>query len=275
MQGIKYTDEFLEEVYKYMNDNQVGITALARHFKVDRHHLRDKLIEKYGYVISRKDGKLEVDSNFFDNIDTEEKAYWLGFLTADGYLSQEGMLELCLAEIDKEHVEKFKADIKSNHKISLKKSTINGKTFNAYRINFRDKQICESLKTLGFNNHKSDSAFIPFEKIPNDLLHHYIRGLMDGDGCIYHFRKLCNVIICTTISEQMIDDITQCIKNELDIDVRYQQSKNRKPIDICIYKQDDVKKLYDWLYKDATVYLNRKYDKFAVLRQDCEKSQDN
>lgn len=272
---VKYTDEFLEEVYKYMIDNETGITALARHFGVDRHCLRDKLIEKYGYVISRKDGKLEVDSNYFNIINTEHKAYWLGFLTADGYLSKQRGLELCLAETDKEHIKKFKSDLKSKHKISSKKIELNEKIFNAYRITIKDNQIYNDLTDLGFNNHKSDSAFIPFDKISNSLMPHYIRGLMDGDGCIYKNNNKtpgCNVVICTTISCQMIDDITQYIKKELNIDVKYQHSKNRNTIDICIYKQDDVKKFYDWIYKDATVYLDRKYDKFAVLRQDCEKS---
>ena len=110
---VKYTDKFLEEVYKYMIDNKVGITELARHFDVDRRYLKNKLIKKYGYVISRKDGKLNVNSEFFSEINTEEKAYWLGFLTADGYLSREGRLQLCLAEIDKSHIEKYKNDIES------------------------------------------------------------------------------------------------------------------------------------------------------------------
>lgn len=270
MQGTKYTDDFLKEVYEYMIQNEVGITALARHFGVDRHRLKDELLKKYGYVISRKDGKLEVDSNYFDIIDTEHKAYWLGFLTADGYLSDNDYLELCLAEIDKKHIEKFKSDIKSKHKISLKKTKLNGKTFNAYRIAIKDSQIANNLRDLGFNNHKSYSAYIPFNKIPDNLMNHYIRGLFDGDGCAYKINKNgIGITICTTVSQMMINDITQCIKEKIDINVKCSKDNTTN---ICIYKQSDVKKFYEWIYKDATICLNRKYEKFAVLRQDCEKS---
>lgn len=272
MQGKKYTDEFLEEVHSYMIKTNLGISAVAKHFKTDRGTLAKRLKEKYSDVISRKDGKLEVDSNYFKDINNERKAYWLGFFTADGYVSDNNRIELCLAEIDKKHVELFKHDIKSNHKISLKKTTINNKTFNAYRINITDKELANDLKKLGLNNKKSYTASIP--KINNELMPHYIRGLFDGDGCVtkINYGRGLKVVICTTASEQMVDDITQYIKKELNIDIKYHYSNNDNIIDLCIYKQEDVKKFYNWIYKNATVYLNRKYKKFAVLRQDREKS---
>ena len=121
----KYTDEFLEEVYKYMQDTNLGVSAVAKHFNVDRGTLSARLKEKYDNVISRKDGKLDIDSTFFNIIDTEHKAYWLGFLTADGYISSKRTaVELCLAEIDKHHIELFKEDIKSSHKIIKKKTLL-------------------------------------------------------------------------------------------------------------------------------------------------------
>ena len=73
----------------------------------------------------------------------------------------------------------------------------------------------------------------------------------------------------------MINDITICLKKYLNIDVKYGINKDSNPVDINIYKQEDMWKFYNWLYKDATIYLQRKYDKFAVLRQKHEKSRDN
>lgn len=273
----KYTDEFLQEVYEYMIQNKMGITALAKHFGVDRHVLKDKLSKKYGYVISRPKGKKDINENFFENIDTEEKAYWLGFLTADGYLSDDNSLQLCLAEKDRKHIEKFKQNIESSHKISLKQATINNKTINSYRISINNKKIASDLRKLGFNNNKSYECYIPFENIPKSLLHHYIRGLMDGDGCVVNYetkynKKHVRLTICTTVSCQLINDITLCLEEELSINVKYRIGKNKKPVDIIIGKQKDVKKFYDWIYKDATIYLDRKYDKFAVLKQ---KEEDN
>ena len=275
--GRKYTDEFLEEAYKYMKNTDKGITAVARHFGVDGGTLSKRLKDKYGKenIISRKDGKLEIDSDFFETIDTEEKAYWLGFLTADGHLAKTGYLSLALGLKDIEHLRKFKSDIKSKHKIIENATqTIGNKKYVVQRIAFKDKKIESDLKKLGFNNKKAYNAYIPFDKIPNELMNHYMRGLFDGDGSVFEYKnKKIYVVICTTSSCQMVDDITQYIKNKLDIEVKY--NTNETFLDIILRKQDDIYAFQEWLYKNATVYLKRKYDKFAVLRQDCEKSQDD
>ena len=281
MPSKKFTIEFLKEIQKYMFDNNLGISATARHFDVDRGTLRDAFIKNNMKFISRKDGKLKVNSDYFKIIDTEHKAYWLGFLIADGYLcTSKNRLELCLAKIDKEHIELFKKDLESEHKIQLKECILNNKIFYAYRINITDKQISQDLQKYGFNNNKSYEAYIPFDYIPLHLMRHFIRGLFDGDGCVYTHKEksgniATNIIICTTISCKMINDITICLKKYLNIDVKYGINKDSNPVDINIYKQEDMWKFYNWLYKDATIYLQRKYDKFAVLRQKHEKSQDN
>lgn len=264
----KYTDEFLEEVYKYMQDTNLGVSAVAKHFNVDRGTLSARLKEKYDNVISRKDGKLDIDSTFFNIIDTEHKAYWLGFLTADGYVSSKRTaVELCLAEIDKHHIELFKEDIKSSHKIIKKKTLLNNKEFISYRLTFRDKEMNSALQSLGLNNDKSYNSYIPFESIPSDLMQHYIRGLMDGDGCIsYMNNNRIKVCICTTASLRMANDIIFYFKKELNIDIKT-YTDNNSIHDLCIYKQEDVQKFYNWLYKDSTIYLERKYSKFAVLEE--------
>ena len=102
---------------------------------------------------------------------------------------------------------------------------------------------------------------------------HYIRGLFDGDGSVCKANKNgTRITICTTASQMMVNDITEYIKKELDIDVKYGYSKDKNITNVCIYKQNDVEKFYNWIYKNATIYLNRKYNKFAVLRQNREKS---
>lgn len=276
----KYTDEFIKEARDYMLLNNLSLTKVASHFNVDRHTLGKRLKEKYGEDIIADNcsaTKLEVDSDYFENIDTEHKAYWLGFLTADGYISSyKNDIELSLKEEDYNHIVKFKNDIKSNHKIIQKTIKQNDKEYKAYRICINDKKMNSDLNYLGLNSKKSYKAYIPFRFIQNDLISHYIRGLFDGDGCVCKQNKNgLSITICTTVSEMMIDDIAQCMKNELDIDVRYHQSKDRNPIDVRIYKQKDVDAFYSWIYKNATIYLDRKYDKFAVLRQNRKKSQDN
>lgn len=116
--------------------------------------LNSKLMEEYGikyhliYQVLKRNGKdkpisnkrYDVNDNYFENIDTEEKAYWLGFLYADGYVraikckdgltNRFGELKLKLSINDKEHIELFKKCICSTHKIKDMESTVinNGKT---------------------------------------------------------------------------------------------------------------------------------------------------
>lgn len=276
----KYTDAFLKEAKDYMLLNNLSLSKVANHFSVDRHTLGKRLREKYGEDIIADNcsaTKLEVDSDYFEVIDNEHKAYWLGFLTADGHVSSyKNDIELALKEEDYDHIVKFKNDIKSNHKITQKIIELENKKHKAYRINIADKKLNSDLNYLGLNSNKSYKAYIPFRFVPNELIPHYIRGLFDGDGCVRKQNKNgTGIIICTTASQMMVNDITECMEKELNIAVKVSKKRNTNVSDVKIYKQDDVNTFYDWIYKDATIYLDRKYEKFAVLRQDRKKSQND
>ena len=80
----------------------------------------------------------------FEKIDTEEKAYWLGFLYADGSVgSKEDKIELGLAEKDLKHIEKFKTFMNINNKISYREKT------KSYRMSFRSAQCKQDLINKG------------------------------------------------------------------------------------------------------------------------------
>ena len=129
-----------------------------------------KLKERYNSLYS-------VNTKFFEVINTEEKAYFLGLLFADGHISKNNCLMLTMKDLD--IIEKFKKSIESEHPIKYNKDK-------NPTINIRSKKICEDLKKIGFNNKKS--YFVDFEKIlsfiPKELLNHFVRGMFDGDGSI-------------------------------------------------------------------------------------------
>lgn len=256
----KYTDEILEKAYDLIVNQNYSANKASKELNIDNGTMRKRLKEKYGEIFL-KDGKKHVDSHFFDNIDTEEKAYWLGFLTADGYVSERNDIELCLAETDKEHVYKFKESIKSKHSVGLKKALLNGKEFDSYRINIRDSIMSEALKSYGLNNQKSYNAYIP-ESIPKELMKHYIRGLFDGDGSIYNGANGLNISLVSG-SEQMILDFNSIIKENLDIDMRTRISRNL--YETRLFSQYKVKTFFKWIYDDATIYLDRKYNKATAV----------
>ena len=214
-------------------------------------------------------GKKNIDSSYFKVIDTEHKAYWLGFLTADGYLSSKGTLELTLAEKDSSHVALFKEDLNSDHSVSIRECNINGNDFRQCRIAFTDQQIASDLRKYGVNNNKTFNAYIPFEYIPKHLVRHYIRGLFDGDGSVFsNGNDRINVTIASTASVTMGNDLIRCLfENDISTTYSIDKRSDNNVYSIHVNKTREIQRLYKWLYNDATIYLDRKYNRFAVSGQ--------
>ena len=100
--------------------------------------------------------KLNIDVNYFKIINTPEKAYWLGFICADGCIYKNGG-KLTITVKDKEICEKFKRDIKSEHKISERiiydKRT--NKKYTAYSIQITNTPFVTNLINIGITHEKS------------------------------------------------------------------------------------------------------------------------
>lgn len=131
--------------------------------------------------------KYAVNEKFFTCIDSEEKAYWLGFLAADGnVISNKISLELSVK--DKGHIHKFRKALESEHPITVKDnvgSFSNGKSQLAC-IGINSKKMVQDLSHFGIIPNKTFIVTPPAPGlIPNHLLRHYWRGEFDGDGSIY------------------------------------------------------------------------------------------
>lgn len=121
--------------------------------------------------------KHKINEQAFDSI-TEESAYWIGMLMADGCISDEGSLKLALATKDKAHVEKFRIFLGSEHPINM----ITNKTYftETAEIKISSKKICASLARFGVVPRKSHIAKV--SELENNA--HYWRGMIDGDGTV-------------------------------------------------------------------------------------------
>lgn len=111
-----------------------------------------------------------VDESFFDIIDTEAKAYWLGFLTADGTIGNARIM-LALQEGDIPHLHKFTASLHSSHPIALRTNTLKGKTYTYGQVYIGSLRIATALKQLGVGERKS-FVVAPCNNVPNHLLAH-------------------------------------------------------------------------------------------------------
>jgi len=196
----------------------------------------------------------KVNENFFDKINNEKKAYWLGFITADGAITGNKTLRIELSSKDHTHIEKFKKDIESEHNVNV--YTKNNKKYSYIAIT--NKKIKHDLAKYGVVGNKTHKTFFP--NISNKLKHHFIRGYFDGDGWISKYIGVAG-------SELIIKEITKIFKDELDIKniKSYIIGKNKLTYQIQIYSKENKNKVLNYIYKNATVFLERKYVKYQLI----------
>ena len=209
--------------------------------------------------------KLQFNEKFFDAIDTEEKAYWLGFLYADG--SQNGnQFQMCLKIDDKNHLEKFRNAIEAEHTVKeiIKK---NHKAGIAALFQISSKYFCNSLQLCGCVKNKT--FIVKFPIIDSHLHRHFIRGVFDGDGTIgimnktYNYKKWtiysASQNFCKSICDILVQNgiNTKCYKREY--------SDGRRPgYNAEVHRKDEFDKLYQYLYNSATICLERKRNVFTI-----------
>lgn len=249
---IKNDDSILEYAIKKCKEGN-SIASVARKFNICSETLAKDLFQKYNYKPGH-DGKKFCDSKYFKNINTKEKAYWLGFFSADGYVNQEKRnIEFCLK--DEESVIGFKNAIKSQCKISCKADKY-------YRLNIKDKEMSEDLLALNLDNNKTYNYSIPFNKIPQNLISHFLRGYFDGDAYI-GLNKTNNLkLSITEASSKVMNDLKYIIKKEINVDINI--IFNKRNLYVFSVSGKKAKQILDYIYKDSneSIRLKRKYDKF-------------
>lgn len=255
---LSITNEKYSSIFKavdYFQQNKISITKCAKMFNIHRETLT-KYLKEYNIHEDRR--YYFCNENYFETIDNEHKAYWLGFITADGCLkSKNNQLSIGLSIKDIKHLEKFKFYINSEHPIRIETTTVKNKIYEVCGIRIGNKKIYNDLRNLKVNPNKSLNE-IPAE-VPNELIRHYIRGIFDGDGW------LSWGLNWSEIGFGMGYNILNYIKNNVELlaGIKEYQIKPYKNIyRYRITSNIEIKKLLDYLYKDSTVYLDRKYEKY-------------
>ncbi|HZS76537.1 MAG TPA: hypothetical protein VFA41_07970 [Ktedonobacteraceae bacterium] len=198
-----------------------------------------------------------VDESFFDYIDSEDKAYWLGFLTADGFI-QSKSVGIHLQIGDAEHLYKFRASLDAQYPIGFRDVTAsNGTVCSQATIRIFSIKLVRALNQLGLSQNKTFTVR-PCEYIPKAFLAAYWRGIFDGDGwisCTGLLKRKYSVGLCgnQAIVSGFSDFISQHVQSRASI----------KPTD-RIFKREYNGRLLACavlrvLYSGATVYLDRKY----------------
>ena len=265
-----FSNEEKENIVKlYLEGNST--VAIGKMYKFDHHSISAVLDE---YHVDRRDTShcnrtYSVNDEYFDNIDTQNKAYFLGFLFADGNnCMQKTTISLSLQEKDRDILEKLIIDAGSNKPlrfISSERKRNNGEWYNykdKYALTVCNKHLCERLSELGCVPNKSLVLKFP-DYLSDEMLPHFIRGYFDGDGCIVD-AKSGNHNINLTSTKDFCISVQNIVFNLFCMKSYIYPASNKNGITYVwtLRKKHDVKTFLDWIYKDAELYLERKYNRY-------------
>lgn len=231
--------------------------------------------QKIGRSCSEAARKYHFDEKFFSEINTEKKAYWLGFIYADGYISSATnysfYVGISLGKKDRPHLKKFIESL--NGDLPIKDYTQNHayKTGTEYsRVLIASKSMYNNLVKHGVIEHKTNFLRWP-ENLPIELEYHFIRGYFDGDGCLtFSTRKRKNnksyrdYAIKILSTEDFLVELYKRLKRiNITTPLKFYKRKSFQSVSsLEISGNSNVKKVLTYMYKDATIYLDRKYEKY-------------
>jgi len=217
----------------------------------------------------------------FSVIDSELKAYLIGFFYADATLS-EYVISVRLSIKDKAHLEKLANILDKPTSIKDVKNK-NGKIYKAIGFNICSKQTVDSLRKIGFVVNKTYQIDdVVFNNVPDNLKRHFARGFLDGDGTIFFSKwkdkkhnwnrnPRCSVGF-VSYNSRLLETIKNWLQQVLNLEDKNIKSDNFEDLEKnekywrLIYSGNRVsKKILDLLYDNSTIYMDRKYEKYLEI----------
>ena len=199
--------------------------------------------------ISCAQRKYNANYDFFETIDNEMKAYWLGFVFADGNVYR-STLTIKLSNKDKSHLKKFKENIDYDGPIKDLESKS--------EIRLTNKKMCKDLKRMGVLPAKTFSLSIPM--IEKEFMPHFIRGFFDGDGCFYRQKngrqKYFQIF---TAASQLKTGILKYFGSQ---NIKLNCYNHSSGYSLQTGRQKNIRQIYNLLFANANIFLKRKKTKF-------------
>lgn len=215
----------------------------------------DRLCHRYGIALPvikhARLRKKTFDTRFFKTINTEQKAYILGFISADGGRDRNWGIKISLHPKDSELLYRFSEILKCNYKPVLVE---NG---TRVKLSLYDVDMVKDLEKYGVVERKTFT--LPFAKnVPENLIRHYLRGMFDGDGSFSRRNGQAH-FVCG--SESFVNGLLSWAKKTYGYALWSKKEGGKTRIAIRKREAPMVRDMYG----DATIYLSRKkklYDEF-------------
>ena len=256
-----------KEILENYINKELSYKEIAKIFNVNEKTIKINA-KKYGLtskIGSQGARKHKFNERYFENIDSEEKAYWLGFIAADGCVyknKQSYRLQINLKGSDIDHLKKFQKAISSDYKITEKK--VGKAQSNTCQLKINSTKMCNDL----IKNNIIERKSIIFEPpiLNKNLMNHFIRGYFDGDGWITSYKRKdsngyrneVGIIGGKKALNYFIDFLPKGFS-------KYEKYKDDKIIQISGSSIKTISETYNYLYENATIFLDRKKNVFENI----------
>lgn len=216
--------------------------------------------------------------DYFENIDSEDKAYWLGFISADGSVTKDFYhIRIALSIRDIKHLEKFLDCIGANdvnifiqHQSGGFSST--EKCSDIATVGLTSMKMWDDLHQYNIGHNKSYNIELP--NIDDKMMPHYLRGFIDGDGSYhYHYddknnryRYSFEIVGASRFIMEQIQEYFKSNGIKTNIYSRLNKDSKHESFRLMTGSRKEMLKIIDLIYANAHIYLDRKYEKINEIK---------
>lgn len=232
--------------------------AIAQKYGFSDDHMIAELLRELNAEVRGVGYTSKTDQSLFQTIDSEISAYTLGLITADGSVNDQYMVSIELQADDKDLLNEI------NSRMFKHTGTIIP-TRNQFRLSVCGKQVCQNLKQYNVIPNKTYSL-TRLQHFEEPFMQHYLRGLYDGDGVCAENKPYLRVGYCG-YNQSFVEDFQNYLVDKLGL--RKNKLFNTSNSWNCSWgSKEDLNKLYNYLYQDATIFLSRKQQKLYTYLYD-------
>ena len=269
----QFTNDEVNKIITLYADG-MSMSRISQQYSVDISVIR-RILKTNNITIKNNNcyKQKSFDKDYFKIIDTPNKAYLLGFIYADGYVTN-GTFGIKLGIQDLDFMQSIKTELKSEHKIGIYTNK-NGYSYgNQYcMLGIHDDGFVSDLQNLGVVCNKSKVLKFPTEnQVPKELIWHFIRGYFDGDGSVYFNYNskydYYNINISFVGTYEFLNSILSNIQSIVKTKTHINQYKDKDIYELKFGGRKLIKSIYEKMYDNAELYLMRKKAKFDEYYSD-------
>lgn len=203
--------------------------------------------------------KYSVNEDYFNKIELDHQAYFLGLMASDGCITDENKLLIGLAREDEGVLKVFKSCIHYTgplYQIAGRTSKHKDQT----RLQVRNKNLYEALKGHGITERKS--LTLKFPELSDSMIPHFIRGYFDGDGSVKFNNGVVHVRFVGTfefLSKLQNILIEKCSLSKVKM---YQANKAKNTFELTYGGDIQCIRIYNYMYDNCSFFMQRKKEKF-------------